>query len=89
MLFNKATITKVIGAKYSFLTSGMNEDHDIEFERYFPYQHLDLNDGLKYLGFTLKPNCYGKVFCGGLSQKLRKQFLYGAIDVYQVGEDWY
>lgn len=26
----------------------------------FPFDRLDLNDGLKYLGFRLKPNGYGK-----------------------------
>jgi hypothetical protein len=50
----------------------MNEDQDIEFERYFPYQHLDLNDGLKYLGFTLKPNCYGKENWWWLVSKIEK-----------------
>jgi len=53
MLFNKATIMEVIGAKCYLLTSSMNEDQYIEFKRQFPYQHLYLNDGLKYLGFTL------------------------------------
>jgi hypothetical protein len=53
MLFNKVTRMEVIGDKCSFLTSSMHENQDIEFKRQFPYQHLDLNDGLKYLGFTL------------------------------------
>jgi hypothetical protein len=73
MLFNKVTRMEVIGANYSFLTSGMNEDQDIEFERYFPYQHLDLNDGPKYLGFTLKPNCYGKENWWCLVSKIEKR----------------
>jgi hypothetical protein len=46
--------------KYTLFTLGMNADQCIGFGRHFPYQHLDLNDGIKYLGFTLKTNCYGK-----------------------------
>jgi hypothetical protein len=26
----------------------------------FPQQHFELQEGVKYLGFTLKPNHYGK-----------------------------
>jgi hypothetical protein len=48
-------------------------------ERIFPFQHLDINEGVKYLGFTLKPNNYGKVDWGWILTRIKITFLSGAI----------
>jgi hypothetical protein len=45
---------------YTLFTGGLDEEKVIEFGMYFPYQHLELNEGLNYLVLNIKPNCYGK-----------------------------
>lgn len=44
----------------TLLTLGLVEDQGIDFCKIFPFQHKDLNEGLKYLGFNIKPNYYEK-----------------------------
>jgi hypothetical protein len=46
--------------KSALFTFGLDDTHNTRMERFFPFQHLDVNEGVKYLGFTLKPNNYGK-----------------------------
>ena len=38
----------------------MEEEVEISFHEPFPYPYFSLDDGIKYLGFRLKPNCYKK-----------------------------
>jgi hypothetical protein len=38
----------------------MNDSLSCRIERIFPFKHLEFDKGLKYLGFNLKPNNYGK-----------------------------
>jgi len=39
----------------------------------FPYQQIDFNLGLKYLGFVLKPNAYGIKDWSWLIEKVEKR----------------
>ena len=43
------------------------------FQALFPYQQLPLDDGIKYLGFRLKPNCYKKEDWNWLLTKLESR----------------
>jgi len=49
---------------FDLFTSILDDTWNTRMERIFPFQHLDINEGIKYLGFTLKPNKYGKIDLG-------------------------
>ena len=56
--FSKATRMEINVGK-SMLTPHMLNDEEIQvFYGFFPYKLEGLDDGLKYLGFVLKPNAY-------------------------------
>jgi hypothetical protein len=44
--------------KYSLYFYGVTGNSIREFIHIFPYHHLDLQDGFKYLDFFIKPNHY-------------------------------
>jgi hypothetical protein len=46
--------------KYALYTHGMDDTLSTNIEGIFPFQHLEFDGGLRYLGFNLKPNHYGK-----------------------------
>jgi hypothetical protein len=71
----------------TLFTSGMDDELSLDFERNFPFQHLDMSEGIKYLGFNLKPNSYGKEDWWWLVSKIEKRVTLGVIDGYQEGED--
>jgi hypothetical protein len=50
---------KVNVGKYSISCMGTSEEDMRFFTQLFPYQVVDLNKGIKYLGFYIKPNDYG------------------------------
>ena len=43
------------------------------FQALFPYQQLPLEDGIKYLGFRIKPNCYKKEDWNWLLEKMESR----------------
>ena len=59
-LFCKATWMQLNSHKYTITTFNLEEDITREFMELFPFQSYTLDEGLKYLGFRLKPNCYKK-----------------------------
>jgi hypothetical protein len=56
--------------KSALFTFSLDDTHNTRMERIFPFQHLDINEGVKYLGFTLKPNNYGKVDWGWILTRI-------------------
>jgi hypothetical protein len=44
------------------------------YKRIFPFESLDFDEGIKYLGFKLKPNSYKKIGCMWLIAKFEKAF---------------
>ena len=52
--YNKATGMETNAPNSALYTSRMDDDLTQDFERLFLFQHLDLMDGMKFLGFTLK-----------------------------------
>jgi hypothetical protein len=58
--------------KYTLSATGMEEAELAIYKSLFPYPILDFNEGIKYLGFYLKPNCYIKYNRNWLIAKLEK-----------------
>jgi len=50
---------KVNVGKYSISCMGTNEEDMKFFTQSFPCQAVDINKGIKYLGFYIKPNEFG------------------------------
>lgn len=59
-LFLKATGMEVNGNKSTLSSNLLGDEEKQEYSRDFPYPYHPLEDGLKYLGFNLKPNDYQK-----------------------------
>ena len=59
-LFSIATSMEINEGKSSMMTHGMDEVEVRHASTLFPYIHVTLDEGLKYLGFMLKPNNYLK-----------------------------
>jgi hypothetical protein len=59
-LFSKATGMEINAAKSTLTTHLLRPDELDELIRTFPYNLVGLDAGLKYLGFSLKPNNYQK-----------------------------
>ena len=63
----------VINAHKSYLTLFLLKDNEAQrYTTLFPFETKLLDDGLKYLGFYLKPNGYKKNDWGWLLAKLEK-----------------
>jgi len=72
-LFSKATGMEVNELKSTLSTNLLGEEERMAYTRAFPYSHHLLEDGLKYLGFKLKPNDYQKQEWKWLLEKLEKR----------------
>jgi hypothetical protein len=44
--------------KSQFLKAGWSREELSQLKEILPYEVKSLDDGFKYLGFFLKPNCY-------------------------------
>ena len=56
-------------------------DHEIQrYATVFPYDLILLDEGLKYLGFRIKPNQYKKEDWTWVLEKIEKGQMYGATD---------
>jgi hypothetical protein len=73
LLFSKATGMQINDRKSSITTSLLSEEEVLTHQNYFPYERRSLEEGLKYLGFNLKPNDYRKEDWKWLLQKLDKR----------------
>jgi hypothetical protein len=51
----------------------MEDEEIIFYQSLFPFEVKDIDSGLKYLGFQLKPNCYKKSDWTWLIEKLEKR----------------
>ena len=61
-LYNKATCMEINENNYAVYTVGFEGIQDCGIGGCFPFQHLDMLEWVKYMGLTLKPNCYGKTY---------------------------
>jgi len=59
-LFSKATGMELNAGKSSLTTNRLRPTEEEELLRYFPFNAAGLDEGLKYLGFSLKANLYLK-----------------------------
>lgn len=70
-IYNDVTIMEANVGKSTLFTLNLDDLMIRRWERRFPFQHLDVNKGVKYLGFTL-PNSYGKANQYCLLAKIEK-----------------
>jgi len=59
-LFSKARGMQINDRKSSLSTHLLSEEEDKSPRLIFPFENKSIDDGLKYLGFLLKPNDYRK-----------------------------
>jgi len=59
-LFSKEIVMKINEGKSSLTTNLLTEEECQVFRHFFLFEENKLDDGLKYLGFHLKPNDYRK-----------------------------
>ena len=58
--------------KCAIYAVGIEHILDLGIGECFPFQYLDMSKGVKYIGFTLKHNFYGKVDWYCLLSKIEK-----------------
>jgi hypothetical protein len=58
--------------KYTLITFCLSEMEKIRYKLHFPFEEKMIDEGLKYLGFTLKPNDYRKEDWSWILKKLEK-----------------
>jgi hypothetical protein len=73
LLFSKATGMKINEGKSSLTTNLLSEEECQTLRIFFPFEEKKLDDGLKYLGFFLKPNDYRKEDWKWLLKKMDKR----------------
>jgi hypothetical protein len=73
LLFKHATGMEINKQKSSITFSSMEDEEILYFLERLPFQSLDIEEGLKYLGFLLKPNDYRKTDWQWLLEKLEKR----------------
>jgi hypothetical protein len=72
-LFGKATGMKINERKSTLSTHNMELEEQRSYKDLFPFEQQELDKGLKYLGFQLKPNNYRKGDWKWLIAKLEKR----------------
>jgi hypothetical protein len=72
-LFSKATGMQINDRKSSLSTYLLTEEEEQAHNLFFPYERKTLDDGIKYLGFILKPNDYRKEDWKWLLKKMDKR----------------
>jgi hypothetical protein len=72
-LFRLATGMQINSQKSTITTSEMDREEAVVYQRLFPFTIQDISEGLKYLGFQLKPNKYRKEDWKWLLTKLEKR----------------
>jgi hypothetical protein len=73
LLFKQATGMEINAQKSSITFSSLDEEETLYIVERLPFQVFDLDEGLKYLGFLLKPNDYRKIDWRWLIEKLEKR----------------
>jgi hypothetical protein len=79
-LFSNATGMAYSAHKSQFLEAGWTREELIPLKELLPYEVKPLDDGFKYLGFFLKPNCYVINDWRWLIKKVEKKYPVGVID---------
>ena len=74
-LFSKATGMEINNGKSSLTTHLLRLEEEAELSRFFPYNTAGLDEGLKYLGFSLKANLYRKQDWFWLVGKVEKRLM--------------
>jgi hypothetical protein len=72
-LFSRATGMQINNSKSTLSTHLMDPEEVIFYKGLFPFVEKPLDEGLKYLGFHLKPNFYTKSYWNWLISKARKK----------------
>ena len=72
-LFSRATGMQINSSKSTLLTHLMEPKEVLIYKALFPFAENPLDEGLKYLGFHLKPNSYTKSDWNWLLEKLEKK----------------
>jgi hypothetical protein len=72
-LFHSTTGMQINIQKYTLSFSEMESEDEEIYRRLFPYTFQEFSEGLKYLGFNLKPNNYLKKDWKWLISKLEKR----------------
>jgi len=73
LIFKQATGMEINNQKSSITLSHLSAEDTIHISTRLPFRVFALDDGLKYLGFQLKPNDYRKIGWGWLSEKIEKR----------------
>jgi hypothetical protein len=71
-LFGRATGMQINAQKSTLSAHLMDEEETNCYKDIFPFEQQPFDDGLKYLGFHLKPNNYKKEDWSWLIAKLEK-----------------
>jgi hypothetical protein len=71
-----ATCMEINLGNYALYTHGMDDLLFVGLGIIFPFQHLSFNRVLRYLGFNLKPNNYGKGDCRWMLSIIEKRFTF-------------
>jgi len=74
-LFSKATGMDINAGKSTLSTHLLRPEEEAELTRFFPYNTVGLDEGLKYLGFSLKANLYLKRDWVWLIGKVEKRLM--------------
>ena len=74
-LFTKATGMEINSGKSSLTTHLLRPEEEAVITRFFPYNTSGLDEGLKYLGFSLKANLYRKQDWYWLVGKVEKRLM--------------
>jgi hypothetical protein len=77
-LFSSAMRMQLNIQKSTLTTLEMGREEEETYKNFFPYTAHDILEGLKYLGFPLKPNNYRKEDWKWLLAKLEKKLKFGA-----------
>ena len=59
-MFSKAIGMEINERKYTLTTHLLSVEENQELSRVFPFNKVDIDEDLKYLGFCLKANDYHK-----------------------------
>jgi hypothetical protein len=72
-LFGKATWMEINSRKSTLSTYNLDREEIDLYKRIFPFEYKEMEEGLKYLGFHLKPNRYRKEDWTWLLEKLERR----------------
>jgi hypothetical protein len=87
--FCRASGLQINETKSTFHHSGLSEVDIESYRNIFPFCFLEISQGLRYLGYFLKPDCYKVTDWHWILKKFEKRISTGAIDGSHWGGDSY